>query len=682
MRRRRILVVDDSQTSQEVLRTQLEELGYEVVLAGSFQEAQSLPAWPSFDGYLLELRLPGDAGLDLLHSIKKDRPRALVILLAEFNRARPDQVLESYEDVWFLRKPTDIDTLSSVLKNAFEAEELRQDVERLRALAVGIKSVGQVRDLDQEFKVLLHLASDSLTADAGAVFLLPAGGQNESVTLRVGVEIPPGFSGRSFPLGGGLQRCLETQDTVRQESTALAYLPELATIFPEASLLHALFIPLLAGHKLIGAFCLYRDVERPGFGERDAAMARLYAATAAVALENLRLLEEARLAYQRQLDSQRELIQSRKLSSLGQVTAGISHEIRNPLTVILGNVDLIQKKAPGGELDTYLGRIRGQCERVFRLVSDLKAVYHPGEAPRASFRLRELVSEGLALAPPPGQVEVVTDLPEMDDAVEGDFSQLLHVVVNLLSNAYQALGHEGGQVLLGLEAGTSEVILVVRDSGPGIPESHRGRIFDPFFTTKGSAGTGLGLWISATILRSHGGSLEVQDHACGGACFHLRFPREETPLSSVPPRGAESNVEDGSKQVHPEGGAGISVLVVDDEQDILEFLRELLESEGFQVLVAGDFLQAEAKLREAPIDLVVLDENLPGGSGSEFYHRRVFPQYQLPGVLFTGSDQVSSQDALSRGFSAVVRKPARGGKILEAIRRALVEHVRPALAGG
>jgi signal transduction histidine kinase len=675
MRSRRILVVDDSMTAREVIGDELEELGYSTTRVASAEEAMGLPGWERYDAYVLDIRLPGISGYDLLHEIKRAAPQAVVVLITQFEVARPERALHTYPNVWFFRKPAEMVALAATLKNAFEAQELRMDVERLRALTVGIKSVGHVRDLAQEFRVLLHLAVDSLTADAGGIFLLAdpeeagAGPSGErSLRLEVGVNLPSANGSESIPVEGGLARCLDRQEALVIPNGRINRVSELSRLFTGVGRVHMLAVPLTANHKLIGVLELFRDAERPAFTEKDVVLARLYAATSAVALENLRLSENAEAALRCQVAAQRELVQSRKLSSLGQVTAGLSHEIRNPLTVMVGNLDLIRRKGLGGEeILPYLDRIEGQVDRVLRLVQDLKAVYHPGEQAHGRFRLHDLVHEALALSPPPeGKVTVDLHTEADDDQVEGDFSQLLQVLVNLLTNAYQAMDEGGGgQVRVVVETSRTETQVVVEDDGPGIVEDLRNQIFEPFFTTKGIEGTGLGLWISASILRSHGGSLELGEAAGGGARFVLRIPRD---------LGAEVDAA-APPQAHPEGDDRVQVLVVDDAVEIREYLAELLEAEGYQVHLADGVKEAETALAEQGYDLIVLDGNLRGSSGSEFFVRTIKPAYGTPTIYFTGSDLTDSSELLALGLRAVIRKPARGHRILEAVRRALLTHV-------
>ncbi len=677
---RKILVVDDSITAREIFADEVRDLGYAPSRADSAEAAMKMANWERFDGYILDIRLPGISGFELLHEIKKVNPEAVVVLVSQFDVARPERAIQSYENVWFFRKPTDMLVLAATLKNAFESQELRRDVERMRALTVGLKSVGQVKDLAQEFRVLLHLAVDSLSADAGAIFLRSdRSGLEDHLKLEVSVGLPQETVQAEIPLQGALLRCMDRQEDLRVSTARVAKVPELRQLFPGVGRVHLLAVPLTAGHKLIGVLELFRDVERPSFSEKDSAMARLYAATAAVALENLKLSESAEISYREQLKAQRELVQARKLSSLGQVTAGLSHEIRNPLTVILGNVDLMRVKLKAPEFDPYLERISDQCDRVLRLVEDLKAVYHPGNATRGYFRLRDLVAEALAVAPPPvrdahAEIVVSTQCDLEEDTIEGDFPQLLQVMVNLLTNAYFVLD-QGGLVEVRVQGSLAEKTIVVHDSGPGISAEHGAHIFTPFYTTKGSEGTGLGLWISDTILRNHGGLLDLVDSEKGGACFHLRFPcGGEEGTASAPPlkRESESNAE---SLAH--------ILVVDDDEEVRWYLGELLESEGYQVTLCDGVVSAKEALEAESFDLTVLDGDLRGAMGTDFYRRTIKPKYGLPAIYFTGSDETQSPELLAMGFRAVVRKPARGHRILEAVRRSLLSHVvRPGQVSG
>lgn len=667
MRRRRIMVVEDSLTGRAVLVDMLADLGYQGEAYCSAEEAQRVQGWDRYDAYLFDMRLPGASGLDLLKTLKQRNPEAIVVLVTQYEHSRVAGVLETYDNVWFLKKPAELYTLATVLKNAFEAEELRRDLDRFRSLSLGLKSVGRVRDLDQEFKVLLHLAVDSLEADAGVVLMLAD--EQGPATVRTGIGLDA-ESGVEVEVAGVLARCVHEVQPEIVNDARLGDHPELSALLGPLSRVHALSVPLVAGQRLVGALQLFRDRERREFHEKDAALAKLYAATAAVALENLTLLDDARRAYERQLDAQRELIQSRKLSSLGQVTAGIAHEIKNPLTVIVGNVGLIRKKAPNAGIDEYVDRIEGQVDRIHRLMLDLKTVYHPGEAGHSRFSLHDLVEEALCVAPAPhGRVEVRCSVAE-GEAIHGDFGQLLQVLVNLISNAYQALERtqrdQPGGLWIEHQRDGEDHILVVRDDGPGIPAELRSRVFEPFYTTKGAHGTGLGLWISQTILRGHGGGMEIVEHPDGGACFHLRFPPPpQDGVARLPRVRAVTNPG------APREETPARILVLDDEEEIRAYLCELLRSEGYEVIAATSTRGAEVLLEGQTFDLALIDEHLAGMSGREFFARVLRPRYRLPTVLFTGSDEITDGEAQNSGFYGMIRKPARAERILDALTAAL-----------
>ncbi len=664
MRLRRIQLVDDSLTSRAVLADLVTDLGYEAVPASNGEEVMADPAWARFDAWILDLRLPGMSGLDLLARIKATVPDAIVLLVTQYEYARLDRAISRYRNVWFLRKPLDAQTLASVLNNAFAGQEAARDLERMRSLSVGLKSVGRVRDLDQEFGVLLHLAVGSLEADAGAVYTVPERDPS-TATLRASVGTAPGLLGGEFPVGGLLGRCVERSEHVLSAGARVQRLPDLRQLFPDLHRLHVLTTPLIAGQKLVGLLQLHRDPERESFEEKDVALAKLYAATAAVALENLKLLEETQKALKRQVAAQRELIQSRRLSSLGQVTAGIAHEIKNPLTVILGNLGLIRRRGTAEGLDEYVDRIETQVRRIHRLIQDLKTVYRPEEADRCRFDLADTVVEALSVAPPPSDgppVEVRVDVPR-GTRIEGDLGQVLQVLVNLLSNAYQAMSGAGGTVTIDVVPDPNDTVLRVRDTGPGIPEAVRARLFEPFFTTKGADGTGLGLWISQTILRSHGGSLESVEHPEGGACFQLHFPHESRADATGRPA---LTVLAGGRPSRPDGPQA-RILVVDDEEAIRVYLCELLGSEGYDVVSAATPRGAEDQLAAGRFDLVVLDEHLQGISGRDFFLRHGSDFRGAATLLFTGADEADEAEILALGMGGLIRKPASAQRILGAV---------------
>ena len=228
-----------------------------------------------------------------------------------------------------------------------------------------------------------------------------------------------------------------------------------------------------------------------------------------------------------------QLVMKEKLASIGEITAGVAHEINNPVAVIQGNVDVIrQTLGPDiGRVETEVRLIDRQIARISAIVGKLLQFARPGDYADLTHAvaLAPVVADCLVLVDhvlTGKQIEVRSDLAEAPP-VRIDPGELQQVVVNLILNAAQAMG-DAGRLDLSLRAeardGVAGVCLVVRDTGPGIAPEKLAHVFDPFFTTKQAEGTGLGLSISQTIIQRAGGLISAGNHPEGGAVFDIWLP--------------------------------------------------------------------------------------------------------------------------------------------------------------
>ncbi len=258
--------------------------------------------------------------------------------------------------------------------------------------------------------------------------------------------------------------------------------------------------------------------------ERTAEAARLYAET----VKRNRELAEIN---QRLQEAQQQLIQSEKLAAVGQLTAGIVHDVKNPLAVIKGLAEeLKEEPAIPVEARVHLDAIRANAGRASAIVTDLLTFARQStpamvqrdicEAVRASLRLTEYLTRK-------GKVTVVTDIPDTTVLVTYDPQQIEQVLINLITNAVQAMP-DGGTLRASLQQSGDAVAIAVQDTGVGIRPEDLSRVFDPFFTTKKEGeGTGLGLSVSYGIVTRHHGRLDVESEVGRGSTFTVLLPVEQ-----------------------------------------------------------------------------------------------------------------------------------------------------------
>lgn len=316
--------------------------------------------------------------------------------------------------------------------------------------------------------------------------------------------------------------------------------------------------------------------------------------------------------------TQAQLIQSEKLSAVGEFVSGVAHELNNPLTSVIGFAELLKEVDLHPKHRSYLHYIVKSTERCHKIVQGLLsfARQHPPE--RSLLNINDLVSgvlEILAYEMRTSNIEVQREFDSNLPKILGDSHQFQQVILNILNNARQAIeSHTGsGLIRITTEASDSHVRLIIEDSGPGIPAENLPKVFDPFFTTKPvGKGTGLGLSLCYGIITEHGGTISAHSLAGKGATFII-----ELPVCSA----ADADSLDRHSASRLLKGDGRRVLVIDDEEWILELVRQILEQDGFSVDTATNGDLALAQVSQSTYELLVCDWKMPGLSGPQLYHR-------------------------------------------------------------
>ncbi|HEY0011843.1 MAG TPA: PAS domain S-box protein [Allosphingosinicella sp.] len=358
--------------------------------------------------------------------------------------------------------------------------------------------------------------------------------------------------------------------------------------------------------------------------------------------------------------SREALHQSEKLAALGSLLAGVSHELNNPLSAIVGQAEMLEEDAVGTPLEQRAKKISAAADRCARIVQTFLAMARRREPDRVAIDPNALVVDALQITEYALRTTGITASIECDPnvpAIEGDRDQLHQVLVNLIINAQQAL--EGAETfdkrlcVRTCVTAAGNVAIDIVDNGPGVPQDLTTRIFEPFFTTKPQgSGTGVGLSFSFGIVEAHGGRLSVLK-SDGGATFRIELP-------AASPVSAEAVPEAEAPHSAPITTVRRRALVVDDEPDIADTIRELLEREGFDVVVVSEGSAALRVLDHDEFDVVLSDLRMPGVNGPEMYARlkEVHPQLVDRIAFVTGDTLGASMDAfLKESGRPVLEKP-------------------------
>jgi PAS domain S-box-containing protein len=396
---------------------------------------------------------------------------------------------------------------------------------------------------------------------------------------------------------------------------------------------------------------------------------------------NFRDITERKRAQAERERLEQQLRQAAKMEAVGRLAGGIAHDFNNVLAGVFAYGEMLVEETPDGSpLKRYAQNVLTAATRGRGLVEQILAYSHSHRGKRAPIDIARVLAETLELlrGSLPTDIRLEASAPESPLVVIGDATQMHQVVMNLCSNAIQAMSG-GGTLRVALETtdvsaervlshGTLApgryVRLTVEDSGSGMDEATLSRIFEPFFTTKEMGqGTGLGLALVYAIVTDSGGAIDVKSAPQQGSTFTIYGPLAEVALAASDDTAAA-----------PPRGNGERVLLVDDEVPLLVATAEVLSRLGYEPVSFSDGHAALAAFDAAPgrFDVVITDEVMPGltgtGLASVLRRRRV----DLPIVLVSGySGPILTQQALSAGVSELLTKPLQSREIATTLARVL-----------
>jgi PAS domain S-box-containing protein len=380
-----------------------------------------------------------------------------------------------------------------------------------------------------------------------------------------------------------------------------------------------------------------------------------------------------RLAEQR-AELEARLHESQRLESLGLLAGGVAHDFNNLLVGILGNAELaLRREIPDAEVRESLEEIERAGDRAAGLVRQILAFAGRERIEHDRVDFRAVVEDTLELLRPslPARAKLDWCPAETPVFVDGDATQLRQVLMNLVTNACEALPPDGGLVTIRVTPGESLsesdawVALEVSDTGCGVDGGALAQMFDPFFTTKG-AGRGLGLAVAHGIVRAHRGSVQVESVVGQGTRIRVLLPGTTLERAAPPPRPA------GPTGATPRGHG--TILVVDDERGVREVARRALEAAGYSVLLAADRSEALAQVRDhaGRLSAILLDLTLGSESGEALLGALRELAGTTPVLATSGyaADQ-ALQRLADQGIAGFVQKPFTATSLASSVAAAL-----------
>ena len=381
-----------------------------------------------------------------------------------------------------------------------------------------------------------------------------------------------------------------------------------------------LFIPLYgSGAVLVGTVMLAEPAAVPPAPE-SLSLIELFAGQMGHAIQKKRLDREIKSMEARLLTAQSQLLQAEKMSAIGLLISGVTHELNNPLSGVMGFAQLLLASEVNPKTRKHLERIHSEAVRSQKIVQNLLSFARRHKPQKTHENLNRVIDGVLDLRAYQLKVDNVELVRRYDPDLPKtmlDFHQLQQVILNVVNNSHHAMmevGDRPRRLLIETRRSGSMLRASFTDSGTGIPKDRLESIFDPFFTTKrGGKGTGLGLSVSRAIIKDHQGAVTAESVVGEGTTIHIDLPlvdekrahdepEEETNTASGPPRS-------------------LRLLVVDDEMILVELLTEFLKMNGHKVDEARNG-QTALKLATAnTYDVILSDLKMPGLDGQGFYER-------------------------------------------------------------
>ena len=622
----RILLVEDHTESRKNLQRLIERRGHEVVAVASAEEAKQELATREFPFLILDWMLPGESGIDLCRDLRK-RPRGdeffILLVTARAHTEDLEQALEAGAND-YLTKPLDLGLLN--VRISVAERQIRELAERNHARTALQESARTLTNI-------LENTTDGFFA------------------------VDPEW--KFTYLNSEAEKLLE-----RQRDDLLG--KELWEEFPELK-----NSPFERNYRRVMAERVPVEFEASDRAGKIWFEVHAYPGGSGVSVFFRDTTERKR--------NEEERLTTSKLESLGTLAGGISHDLNNILTVISGNIGLAQVEAPpdAGSLLSFLSKAGQAAQHAAHLSSQLLTFSKGGAPLKRVVSISGVLGHAAEFSLYGSNLRADIDIPVDLWKSEVDPGQIEQVVNALLLNAREAMPDGGTvrisahNVVLEEKAGTPlpagrYIKVMIADRGEGIPEELATKIFDPYFTNK-PTGSGLGLSISYSIVKKHGGILHLENSSREGSTFTFYLPATERDVTPLEPPVSERAFNFNHQKV----------LVMDDEAAIRDLTSQLLGTLGYEVTVVPDGLEAvkvyERAMRKGEnFQAVILDATIRGGMGGLATIERLRGvDANVNAIICSGySDEAALSQFLAYGFRSALPKPFTRRELADALQRA------------
>jgi len=576
-------------------------------------------------------------------------------------------------------------TQEQLLSRIEYLEENRRFVQNVLEMALSLvdfqenilNSCGPETILEEAEKRIRYL----IPFDATALFIV----NQENADFQLAVSSPPETRAALTA---------DVEDTIEKGFFAWAIRERRGISVASRNGTKRLVLHVIATHSRVrGMFIGQMDPARKQIPDTSLTLLSIILLNTANALESLefyRILRHQKTTLERQVEertqalaeSERQMQQVLKLQAIGTLAGGIAHDFNNILFPIIGYTEITMDDVPADSPSRRnLEEILKAANRARELVQQILTFSRQNGRERKPIRVQAIVGEALRLlrASIPKTIDIRCDLDEDCNAIMGDPTQIHQVIMNLCTNAYQAMQETGGTLEIRLEqtqigyeetvkrAGIKmgpHLLLTVRDEGVGMEPAVMDRIFEPYYTTKEPGkGTGLGLSVIHGIVKNHGGFITVESTAGKGSVFHVHLPT----LDDV-----EADIEKTASGA--KSGDNERILLLDDEPQIVAMEKQLLEKLGYRVTARTSSVEALETFARQPdqFDLVITDMTMPNMTGDQVARSIWDIRPGVPVILCTGYNEMMSEDkALAMGICKFILKPIEKDELALAIRSAL-----------